>query len=82
MTLTEVLERAAEMTAADRWAVYTQCGIHDFKVLMRTRTGGNPSPPYYCPVCLTVFSPISHRMWNPPSKDFTSAALSIQKGIA
>ena len=53
MTLTEVLERAAEMSAADRWAVYTQCGIHDFKVLMRTRTGGNPSPPYYCPVCLT-----------------------------
>ena len=66
MTLHEVLERAAEMNRMDRWHLFNACCQHNFKMLPRTATGGIPGPPYYCPVCMTVFSAASFRMWNPP----------------
>jgi hypothetical protein len=71
MTLHEVLERAAEMEQSWRWQTFvTVCGgTHDVRTLPRTTTGGNPGPPYYCPICFTVYSAASFRMWNQPARE-------------
>ncbi len=55
----------AEMNPVDRRKLAEICGIHDIGALPRTSTGGNPGPPYDCPVCYTVFGPASLRAWNP-----------------
>jgi hypothetical protein len=68
VTITDVLERAAEMDSAGRYELFLICGSHDLGAL--PRIGGRVRPvAIYCPVCLTVFSGTTHRMLNRPCPD-------------
>jgi hypothetical protein len=66
MTLTEVLDRASAIAEAERWTLFTACGLHDVRALPRTTTSREDGPPYFCRSCWTAFGAGSFRMWNPP----------------
>jgi hypothetical protein len=64
MTLEAVLNRAGQMSRAERWTHWSACGQHQLDSLPRTETGGAKRP-RYCPRCWTAFS-AEGVVWNPP----------------
>ena len=64
MTLEDVLNRAGQMNRADRWTLWTACGMHEPDSLPRTEAGGAKRP-RYCPRCWTAFG-ADGVLWNAP----------------
>jgi len=64
MTLEAVLNRAGQMTRAERWTRWTACGQHQRDSLPKTETGGAKRP-RYGPRCWTAYK-VDGGLWNPP----------------